>query len=303
MKIIILGSEGFIGSNLCRFFLENNHTVYGADVLENPPAAKYNYIKVSRLSSQWEDLLQTANFDICINAAGSGNVSYSVNHPLIDFEANTLDVIRILDAIRKYRPACKYLHISSAAVYGNPAQLPVKETHALQPISPYGYHKMMSEILCREYHNLFKVSLIVIRPFSLFGNGLKKQLLWDISMKLTKADTINLFGTGNETRDFIHISDFVLLVEKLIHSAKFEAEVYNVASGTETSIKDIAAIFKNNYGTSPSIAFNGETKTGDPVNWQADVSAIKQLGFKPKADFETEVINYIKWFKQINANG
>jgi UDP-glucose 4-epimerase len=299
MRLIIIGSEGFIGSHLCDHFLKNGHDVYGADIVETPANRGYRYTKVSRLSIELEELFSTNEFDLCINAAGSGNVSYSVSHPLIDFEANSFDVIKILDAIRKANPGCKYLHISSAAVYGNPAMLPVNESAPLDPISPYGYHKLLSEIICREYFKLFSIAIAIIRPFSIFGTGLRKQLLWDICSKLKKDDPVILFGTGEETRDFIHISDFVLLVEKILHNSSFDAEVFNAASGNEVSIKAIAEIFERNSAGSRKISFNGNIKKGDPLHWKADITAVKKLGFDVTADFESKIIEYINWFDKV----
>ena len=301
MNIIIVGSQGFIGSYLCDHFLKAGHTVYGADVLEIPALVKYHYVKVSRLSVQWEDLLKLTAFDVCINAAGSGNVAYSVDNPVIDFEANTLDVMRMLDALRKYMPQCKYIHISSAAVYGNPDTLPIKELAALQPISPYGFHKMMSEIVCKEYQQLYHLNIAIIRPFSIYGNGLRKQLLWDICNKLSNDNAITLFGNGNETRDFIHITDFVLLVEKIILSGNFNGEIYNAASGKQMKIKEVAAIFEKSFGTDKTIYFNGSIKQADPSNWQADITKIKELGYKPSANFNDCVNAYITWFNKLYA--
>ena len=301
MNIIIIGSQGFIGSHLCNYFIAKGYNVYGADIVETPVNINYTYTKLSRLSTEWETLLAENKIDVCINAAGSGNVAYSVAHPLIDFEANTLDVIKILDAIRKHQPTCKYVHISSAAVYGNPTSLPIKETDLLNPISPYGYHKMMSEIICKEYHHLFGLNIAIVRPFSVFGNGLRKQLLWDICTKLKQNDTITLFGTGNETRDFIHISDLVLLIDLVIAKSHFKADVYNAASGSETSIKFIASIFENNFASNKKINFGSEPKKGDPLNWKADVSKLLEIGFISSTNFEKELINYANWFKDLSA--
>lgn len=300
MIVIVLGSEGFIGSHLCRHFNELAYEVYGVDILETPANIKYHYTKVSRLSSHWEELLKTVNADICINASGSGNVSYSVVHPVIDFEANTLDVLIFLDALRKYRPACKYLHISSAAVYGNPQTLPIKENDVLQPISPYGFHKKMSEILCKEYHQLFGISLAIVRPFSIFGNGLRKQLIWEICNNLQKVDHISLFGTGTETRDFIHVSDFVLLVQIIIEKASFTGEVYNAGGGHQIQIKQIASIFEEYYQNNKTISFNGNSRKGDPINWEADITIAKTMGFSPTVNIRTAVLDYINWFNSLD---
>src|SRR5687768_5375255 len=122
LNILVLGSEGFIGKHLVQHFISEGENVFGCDLFETSTQA-YHYIKVSRLSPEWEELISSNRFDACINAAGSGNVSYSMTHPVADFEANTLDVIRILDALRRSNASCRYLHTSSAAVYGNPKKL------------------------------------------------------------------------------------------------------------------------------------------------------------------------------------
>ncbi len=297
MKLLVLGSQGFIGRHLCDHFLQQKNEVIGCDIV-GAGSADYIYYQLSVASADLENIFSEHQFDVCINAAGAANVYHSVLYPVSDFEANVFSVAKILDTIRKEQPQCKYIHISSAAVYGNPAELPVKESAALNPISPYGYHKLMSEMICREYHHLFQIPVAVIRPFSVFGNGLRKQLLWDICSKLKQNDTIMLFGTGNETRDFIHISDFVLLVETLISKSKFTADVFNAASGMQTSISDIAAIFEAYYNNSKKITFNGESKPGDPVNWEADISAVNKAGFSPVADLKSSVTNYINWFQE-----
>ena len=299
MRIFIIGSQGFIGSHLCDYFIGKGYEVYGADLAESHANSAYSYFKVSRLSHALEELFNANTFDFCINASGSGNVYYSMTHPIEDFEANAFDVIKILDAIRKYNQSCKFVHISSAAVYGNPLKLPIIETDALHPISPYGYHKMISEIICKEYATLFGISVAIIRPFSIFGTRLRKQLFWDISVKLKQADSITLFGTGFETRDFIHISDFVLLIERVMSNTSFEGEVFNAAAGREIAINEVTDIFECFYERQKKIIFNGCSKPGDPINWRADIDRIKNIGFVATADFKKEVLNYIRWFNQV----
>jgi UDP-glucose 4-epimerase len=301
MNILILGCQGFIGTHLCNNFLLHKNTVVGVDVMEVPANANYTYIKVSRLSTNWDKLFGENKFDICINAAGSGNVAYSVENPLIDFEANALDVIKILDAIRVYNPSCKYIHISSAAVYGNPSKLPIAENDILQPISPYGFHKLISETICKEYASLYKIPVAILRPFSIFGNGLRKQLIWDLCHKMNSNNIVELFGTGNESRDFIHIVDFVQAVNCIINNSDFNCSIYNLASGKETTIKDVAIIFEKNFNK--KITFNGTIKPGDPLNWRADVETLKTLGFQQSVNFEAAILEYINWFKMLQKNG
>jgi dTDP-glucose 4,6-dehydratase/UDP-glucose 4-epimerase len=295
MKLLILGSRGFIGRHLCDHFTLENYDIVGCDIVPFDET-NYPYYQLSVLSEDLEDIFLSNQFDICINASGAANVSHSVSFPLSDFEANVFAVAKVLDIIRKKQSGCKYLHISSAAVYGNPAELPVKESAPLNPISPYGYHKLMSEIICKAYYNLFKIPMVIIRPFSIFGNGLRKQLLWDICTKLKQNDIVTLFGTGNETRDFIHISDFTVFVEIVMNKSSFCSEIFNAASGKQTLISEIAEVFEKYYGGVKKITFNGEIKKGDPIHWEADIEEIKQLGFNPEADLKTSITEYIKWF-------
>ena len=298
MKILILGSQGFIGSNLVNYFIEKKCDIIGCDLIEFS-TDEFIYHKVSILSSDFEDIFIQNIFKVCINASGSGNVGYSIENPLGDFEANTLTVFKILDCIKKHQPNCKYIHISSAAVYGNPLKLPINENCKLSPISPYGFHKQMSEIICKEYSKLFGVNVTVIRPFSVYGKGLKKQLFWDLCHKVrnSKDGSVSLLGTGMETRDFIYIDDLVELIYIIIKTDKGNFNVYNAASGVEISILEISK-FIGKYFNNSQINFSGEVRFGDPINWLADISMIKSLGFSPKIDIESGINKYLDWFNE-----
>lgn len=299
--VLILGSEGFIGSHLVKHFLQQQYSVHGCDLFETAHHTGYAYTKVSRLSPEWEEIFEKQSYNYCINAAGSGNVPYSMTHPLSDFESNTLDTVRVLDAIRRLNKNCRYLHISSAAVYGNPEKLPVHESDKKMPLSPYGWNKLMAELSCSEYHVVYGIATAVIRPFSVYGNGLRKQLLWDICNKLNSADAIQLFGTGNESRDFIHIADLTALIQYIIEKAEFTGEVFNAASGQETTIKAIAGIFENYHQGKKKIGFSGEVRKGDPLNWRADIIAIRKLGFTCSVQLQEGISNYIEWFQNENS--
>lgn len=297
-NILILGSEGFIGKHLVRYFLSDLRKVYGCDLFETSQG-EHAYFKVSRLSPEWESIFTLHNFDICINAAGSGNVPYSFAHPVMDFEANAFDVISLLDVIRRTQPQCKYLHISSAAVYGNPVSLPVTEDMAMRPLSPYGWHKLMSEMICREYHEVYELPVAILRPFSVYGNGLRKQLLWDVCVKLQRQESIvTLFGTGKESRDFIHIGDLCRLMDNIIAKSGFKADVYNAGNGTQITVETIAALLRENFNSQKPIQFSGEVRKGDPLNWEADISKAVSLGYQPKISFSAGVKEYVSYFKE-----
>lgn len=275
------------------------HHVAGADLFEQP-VIEYEYTKVTRLSPDFDELFRTGKFDAVINAAGSGNVPYSMTHPVSDFESNCLDTIRVLDAIRKHQPGARYIHLSSAAVYGNPERLPINETDKTQPLSAYGWHKLIAEQLCREYCGLYGVRTAIVRPFSVYGPGLKKQLYWDLYQKVSHANgNIELFGTGKESRDYIHVLDLVRGIDCILSKGNVQGEAYNLASGIETTIEKAVSIFLQSLPTHPGWHFNGKVREGDPLNWRADISRITQLGFAPAHNLESGLREVAVWIRSL----
>ncbi|MDB4902136.1 MAG: NAD-dependent epimerase/dehydratase family protein [Mucilaginibacter sp.] len=297
MKILILGSEGFIGRHCVKYFQQIGYAVYGCDLVDYP-TENYIYTKVSRLQPTFEEIFSNTLYDVCINAAGNGSVPVSIEHPLTDYEANCSDVIRILELIRLKNKTCKYLHISSAAVYGSPRQLPIKETEVLSPVSPYGWHKLMAETICREYHILYKIPVVIVRPFSLYGPGLYKQLFWDLFQKCKQSpNEIVLWGTGKESRDFIYINDLIDALDILIKFSPMEADIYNIANGIEITIEDAARRFIENFNSAVSLKFNNIQRAGDPINWKADITQITQFGYNLKYSFNDGIKETVTWLK------
>ncbi len=294
MKILIIGSKGFIGQHAHRFFSQTEE-VWGADVI---PADEPAFFLLKTPGTDFNTIFKTQQFDICINTSGNGSVPVSINDPILDFELNVTNTIKILDAVRIYNPSCRYINFSSAAVYGNPENLPVTEQMAPKPLSPYGWHKLYSEQICREYFVLYNIKTISLRVFSVYGENLRKQLFWDIFQKTTKAKDIELFGTGQETRDFIYINDLIQAIGCIIKKAAFNGEAINVSSGIETTIKKAAEIFCASIADDININFNKKTKPGDPLNWRADINTLSSLGFTNTTSIETGLTKTGKWLKE-----
>ena len=129
-KILIIGSKGFIGSHLVSYFHEMSVEVWGADVIVDYETTE-PYFLIDASNPGFHEVFKDNEYDICINCAGAANVSDSIEHPYRDFQLNTSIVFNLLEAIRTYQPACKFINLSSAAVYGNPGTLPVQETSSL----------------------------------------------------------------------------------------------------------------------------------------------------------------------------
>lgn len=305
MKLLIIGSDGFIGSHCSTFFKSKGFQVIEAGIRETNKA---NYFRLNSEQTDFTDVFVSHTYDICINASGSANVGFSFEKPDIDYELNVLNVQKLLVAIRKYNPKCKFINFSSAAVYGNPNKLPIQENFPTHPLSPYGFHKLQSEYLLKEYHKFFGLHTCNVRIFSAYGSELKKQLFWDLyqkALQLNQNEKVELFGTGEESRDFIFIDDLLQLIDKIIENSSFCGEVINAASGVECKIKEVVTTFYDllyqNLDIKVSYEFSGKVKVGDPNNWKADISLAKTLGFVPQFDTFEGLTNYTKWLKTIKT--
>lgn len=220
-------------------------------------------------------------FDFCLNASGSGSVSFSYNNPAMDKQLNLENVRVIAESLAQANPTCKLVNFSSAAVYGNPEKLPVHEGSSTRPLSPYGRNKLEAEKMLKELAHQ-GLSCNSLRVFSAYGPGLHKQIFWDLFLKSRQSEKIELFGTGHESRDFIYICDLLHAIECVLEKAVFEGETINVASGIEVTIKEAAGLFLNCLPGTKNLFFSGQSKAGDPLNWKADITHLRSLGFQPQ---------------------
>ena len=283
MKITILGVQGFIGSNLVNFFRYQGHEIQ--------TLSKEDLLDINILINAFE------KSEVVINCIGSATVGYSYTNTEEAFESNVIILGKVLELLRQNSfQHVKYINLSSAAVYGNPENLPVKESDETKPLSPYGYHKLMSELLLKEYHHCFGLKTLSLRIFSAYGTGQKKLLLWDLHQKIKNSNgKICLFGTGDETRDFIHIEDIAQQILLAISNASFKGEAVNVGNGVGVKISEIADLYKMYYPKKFDYEFNGENKLGDPLNWCADIYILKGWGYKKIFLIEDGIKDYINW--------
>lgn len=298
MRIVIIGSKGFIGQHLYGYLIHSGDDVMGADVVTDY-ANTHNYFLVDATNSDFSLLFQKKEFDICINCSGAASVPDSISNPLRDYTLNTDNVFKILEAIRKYQPDCALINISSAAVYGNPKVLPIKESVQPNPLSPYGFHKHLAEELCREFWELFHIRTCSLRVFSVYGPGLQKQLFWDLYKKASLGHPFSLYGTGDESRDFIHISDLVKAIRLIAVHSNFKAEIINIANGEGIYIKEAVVLFLSFFERVFQYSFSGNAREGDPANWKADITKLKSYGYSPSINIRDGLHSYFNWVAKL----
>jgi dTDP-glucose 4,6-dehydratase/UDP-glucose 4-epimerase len=295
MKHLILGSTGFIGAALFRSMRAAGLEVVGADIRDSE---ELPFVRFDPLNPDFASLVSDVNPDVVINCTGAASVPDSFAAPLHDYMLNTIRIAEMLEAIRLCAPKAKFVHFSSAAVYGNPDVSPVAETCKIKPLSPYGWHKYHAENICREYHEIFGVETISLRVFSAFGPGLKKQIFWDIYNKALSSPKLELFGTGYETRDFIYVDDVAKAVMCVVDKASFDGRAVNVANGVASTIRSAATSLISSLGMNKTIEFSGSERLGDPLNWQADIQYLSSLGYTSDFTLEQGLEQVAAWMNQ-----
>jgi len=232
--------------------------------------------------------------------AGGSSVGASFQNPKEDFSRTVETTARLLEWVRLNAATSRVVAVSSAAVYGAKHAGKITEDTPVSPYSPYGFHKAMMESLCKSYSESYGLQVAVVRLFSAYGPGLEKQLIWDICCKLASDDTdlIRLGGTGNELRDWIHVSDAAKLLWHARGECSADCRVVNGGTGIGVRISDVASLVSRAWGGTPAIEYSGVARKGDPLSLVADISNACQLGFRPKVKLEDGITETVNWFKK-----
>jgi UDP-glucose 4-epimerase len=300
-RILVTGAFGFLGRYTSRLFGDAGYHVSG---IGHGKWHKHEY-------NQWgiQDWFESTitfealinlnrHFDIIVHCGGSGSVAFSYENPFEDFQKTVQSTLALLEYIRLQGEPCHFIYPSSPAVQGDLGNVKIKEDALSNPVSPYGFHKKAAEELCLSYSKNFGIKISIIRYFSIYGVGLQKQLLWDACLKIYNEDKeITFFGTGNETRDWLYVTDASALVVAVAENAKEQISIINGGSGVSTSIKETISLLLNTYGKKVDIKFNQMIKPGDPRFYHADISKATELGWVPKISLNEGIEQYIKYFK------
>lgn len=299
-KVLVTGASGFIGKRTAIYFTERGYDVLGWNRSEENGLVPIHKVNMQN-TEDVEKALKEFCPDIIVHCAGSADVGKSVENPDLDYEGNVSITHILLFALHRLGlERTRFVYLSSAGVYGNPQSLPITEDTPLNPLSPYAIHKVMCELLCKYFSSNYNMNIKIARIFSAYGTGLRKQIFWDMFSKYTKYGKLDMFGTGNESRDYIHVDDVAQSLYLLANTESCDL-VYNVANGEEITIKDATYMFADCLALDHGkISFNGIVREGDPLNWKADISRIQNLGYEKTVDMNMGLGGYIKWAKELD---
>jgi UDP-glucose 4-epimerase len=301
--IWILGAKGFLGRHIARRFSADGCRVIGIGRSEWDAdqcrlwgvgawsGAGIDPAVLNALSDQF------GRPDLVVHAAGSASIGRSLDDPFADFFDTAASVARILAFLSRRSPDTRFVLSSSAAVYGAHGPDPIPETCPLLPVSPYGSHKRYAEELCQLAARRYGLRCGIIRFFSLYGPELRKQILWDIGRKLIdNPPAIQLYGSGEETRDFVYIEDAVELISACGIAASCEPLIVNGGTGSATRIRDLASAVVRVLGRRTSVQFSGVIRKGDPEHYCAETRRADALGFRCRWSLERGLAAWADWF-------
>lgn len=287
-RLLVTGGAGFIGGRLASHFREQ-----GADVrtdIETVEAGQRVVLTAPTLSAH----LGSWRPDAVLHAAGSGTVSQVASDPERHVPGNLAATLGVLQYVASVAPKAHVVLVSSAAVYGNAPAQPQTESDTRPPVSLYGLSKAQSEQLLAHFAAQHGVQTTAVRLFSVYGPGLRKQLLWD-AMNKFKAGRSDFFGTGDERRDWVHIDDVCAFMTALLQMpGKTTFDVFN-CGGQAATTRDVLSCLAQQAGAPPP-TFNGESRAGDPVSLVADCGkATSELQWRARVDWREGMAQYRRW--------
>jgi UDP-glucose 4-epimerase len=299
--VLVTGGAGFIGRHVSKHFRSRGRRVIGIGHGEADAEAGL---------SRWlsGDVVRDAltsfaePIDIIVHCAGSGLVGNSFRDPDAEFRKGVGAAVEVLDFARRQAARPRIIVLSSAAVYGIVEHLPITEDAPLDPISPYGRSKLAIEQRCTQAGREDGLEIVIVRLFSVYGPGLRKQLFWDACRKFSRHDG-RFSGNGNERRDWLHVDDAVRLIEAAAENASSAVPIVNGGSGTSLMVRDALAKLRGLWSTSvPALTFSGEARQGDPPGYEADIARARAMDWVPRQCFAGGLADYVAWARRALAH-
>ncbi|MEM5807833.1 MAG: GDP-mannose 4,6-dehydratase [Candidatus Aenigmatarchaeota archaeon] len=308
MKALITGVAGFIGSHLADRLLSEGFEIIGVDnlysgtvynLLKAKKSKKFSFFKLDiRNKLKLTKISKDINF--IFHQAAITEIPFSFKNPELVHDVNVNGTLNILDISRK--TDSKLVFASSSSVYGYPENIPIKEEHTTNPVTPYGLTKLISEKYCELFSKLYGTQIVSLRYFNVYGprqnikshySGVIAAFIKNILNNLSPV----IYGDGKQVRDFIFVEDVV--EANYLAGINNVNGVFNVGTGVATSIIDLANIISEIVVKKIKPRFS-RGRPHDIKISVADTSKIEmELKFKPKISLYEGLIRTIDYFKQV----
>jgi len=302
LKFFITGGAGFIGRHLVAKLLHDKHEITIFDNFSSSSKNDITHILEDGVGLVTGDILDydlllksMPNYDFVIHLAAQTSVSQSVANPKTTADIIVDGTVNVLKSCVKTNVK-NIIFSSSAAVYGNSINTLLAENAQLSPLSSYGASKLVAEYNLLAFSKLFGLNCISLRLFNVYGNGQSSEagVIRKFLKNISKDVPIEIFGDGVQSRDFVHVSDVIQAFYCAIRNIETKrGEVYNIGSGTATSINELASLLISSKGKDLQVihkpALEGEIKDS-----KADISlAENDIGYSPHVALSDGLANLV----------
>ncbi|GBD95573.1 UDP-glucose 4-epimerase [bacterium BMS3Abin06] len=321
---LISGGCGFIGISLLAYLLEKKQNIQ-IRVLDNlTVGTKDDLLEVTSFSEtdlaaisgspkgvelvvgdirDYKTCLKCCDgIDIIVHLAANTGVAPSVENPRLDMESNVVGIFNLIEAARTNKVG-RFVFASSGAAVGEVVP-PIHEEKTPRPVSPYGASKLAGEAYCSAYSRTFGIKTVSLRFGNVYGprSKHKSSVVAKFIKQALAGKTLEIYGDGSQTRDYIYIDD---LIQAIILSTQTAVggEVFQIATYKETTVNEIThkikALIESDTGKTVNIIY-GKPRLGDVRRNYSDISKAKQiLGFVPKHDLTAGLKNTLEYFMRI----
>ena len=302
MKFFITGGAGFIGRHLVAKLLHDKHEITIFDNFSSSSKNDITHLLEDGVGLVTGDILDydlllksMPNYDFVIHLAAQTSVSQSVANPKTTADIIVDGTVNVLKSCVKTNVK-NIIFSSSAAVYGNSINTLLAENAQLSPLSSYGASKLVAEYNLLAFSKLFGLNCISLRLFNVYGNGQSSEagVIRKFLKNISEDAPIEIFGDGVQSRDFVHVSDVIQAFYCAIRNIETKrGEVYNIGSGTATSINELASLLISSKGKDLQVihkpALEGEIKDS-----KADISlAENDIGYSPHVPLSDGLANLV----------
>jgi len=311
MNYLVTGACGFIGINLCERLLKEGHVVIGIDnfIVGKPSellktCQGFDKFRLLKLDFSNKYLLENIGdlykkIDVIYHLGGMSGVRESIEHPDVWFQNNVVGTFNILEVARKFGIK-KVVMAASSACIGDTLP-PIHENIHMKPISPYGASKGCKELYTTAYFHSYGMDVTALRFSNVYGphSTIKVSLVAKFIRKILLGEELNIYGSGEQTRDFIFVSDLIDAIQCATYK-NVGGEIFQISTGVETSVNEMTKLIcdtmlKHDYEI-PNINYTNPV-TGDIMTNYADNSKAKEkLDWFPKVNIYDGIEETIKWF-------
>ena len=301
-KVLVTGGAGFIGSNLVAELIREDNDVTVLDNFTTGFRSNLAPMPIVRVvegdvrdRNDVEEAMQ--GIEVVFHLAASVGNKRSIDDPVTDAAVNVLGTVNILEAARKHGVR-KIITSSSAGIFGELKTLPIREDHPVEPDSPYGCTKLCEEKLCLAYSKLYPVEVVCLRYFNVYGPNQRYDAYGNaipiFVFRMLRGEPVYIFGDGEQTRDFVHVTDVVRANILAAETAGISG-AFNIASGTAVTVNELVRIITG-YSEGHCQVEHTSKRPGDVLHSLADISlASKAFGYSPSVTLEEGLRNYIDW--------